>query len=149
MDRYVSTYQRDYSWPYPKKQKLGSTTDNKDLMIFRIGPCTCGIDPKELRVPKAYGEKYDWSRLGPMGPLLDPKLYPAKTGPSPETDQMRFGQPDVYLKKVESRFLIVHNYYCYRQHHSRRYHTINMTKSNTCVIIVEIMISNERIFDFI
>ncbi|XP_047360332.1 uncharacterized protein LOC124953263 isoform X1 [Vespa velutina] len=99
MDHYLTTYQKDYTWPYPMKEKSKLADD-----IFLIGPCTCGIDPKDLKVPKVYGEKYDWSRVGPMGPLLDPKLYPAKTGPSPETDQTRFGQPDVYLKKLEEKY---------------------------------------------
>lgn len=41
-----------------------------------------------------------WSRLGPMGPLLDPKVYPARVGQSPESETMRFNQPNVFLKKV-------------------------------------------------
>ncbi|KAL2714651.1 hypothetical protein V1478_015836 [Vespula squamosa] len=102
MDRYVTTYQKDYTWPYSMKQKSKLTT-GKD-QIFIIGPCTCGMDSKDIKVPKSYGEKYDWSRVGPMGALLDPKLYPAKTGPSPETDETRFGQPDVYLKKLEEKY---------------------------------------------
>ncbi|KAI4484293.1 hypothetical protein M0804_007749 [Polistes exclamans] len=102
MDRYVSTYRKDYTWPYPIKQKHKLPTDKDE--IFRIGPCTCGMDPKDLQVARMYGERYDWSRVSPMGPLLDPKLYPAKTGPNPETEETRFGQPDVYLKKLEEKY---------------------------------------------
>ncbi|KAI4492082.1 hypothetical protein M0802_010090 [Mischocyttarus mexicanus] len=97
-----STSCKDYTWPYPIKQKDTLPTDKDE--IIRIGPCTCGMDPKDLQVPRMYGEKYDWSRVGPMGPLLDPKLYPAKTGPSPETEETRIGQPDVYLKKLEEKY---------------------------------------------
>lgn len=49
--------------------------------------------------PRALKEE-SWSRLGPMGPLLDPKMYPARVGPAPEDNVMRFNQPNVFLKKV-------------------------------------------------
>lgn len=100
----MSTYSKDYTWPsLPKKR---ATTEDDGL---RVGLCTCGMDPKDVRVPKMYGDRLagetqDWSRIGPMGPLLDPKLFPAKTGPSPETDETRFGQPDVYLKKLKEKY---------------------------------------------
>ncbi|KAK2579767.1 hypothetical protein KPH14_011104 [Odynerus spinipes] len=105
MDRYVSTYSKDYTWPYPVKP----FTKLEKNVTFRGGPCTCGMDPKDVKVPRMYsdrlaGETQDWSRLGPMGPLLDPKLFPAKTGPSPETEETRFGQPDVYLKKLKEKY---------------------------------------------
>lgn len=102
MDRYVSTYSKDYTWPYPEKEQRKTDDD-----LPRLGPCTCGMDPKDIAVPRMYrleGETHDWSRLGPMGPLLDPKLYPAKTGPSPETEETRYGQPDVYLKKLKEKY---------------------------------------------
>ncbi|XP_015187916.1 PREDICTED: uncharacterized protein LOC107072462 [Polistes dominula] len=103
MDRYVSTYQKDYTWPYPTRKEKEKLATDKDE-IFRIGPCTCGMDPKDLQVARTYGERYDWSRVGPMGPLFDPKLYSAKTGPSPETEETQFGQPYVYLKKLEEKY---------------------------------------------
>ncbi|CAL7936437.1 unnamed protein product [Xylocopa violacea] len=34
-----------------------------------------------------------------MGRLLDPKLYPAKTGPHPESEATRFDQPSTYMRK--------------------------------------------------
>lgn len=49
--------------------------------------------------PSALKEE-SWSRLGPMGPLLDPKMYPARVGPAPEDNTMRFNQPNVFLIKV-------------------------------------------------
>lgn len=49
--------------------------------------------------PAALKEE-SWSRLGPMGPLLDPKMYPARVGPPPEDNSMRFNQPNVFLTKV-------------------------------------------------
>lgn len=44
-----------------------------------------------------------------MGPLLDPKMYPARVGPAPEDNTMRFNQPNVFLKKVDL-FLTAENF---------------------------------------
>lgn len=56
-----------------------------------------------------------WSRQGPMGPLLDPKLYPSRVGRSPEVDTMRYNQPNVFLKKVNLEEILKdkHNNYIY------------------------------------
>lgn len=54
---------------------------------------------RPLLGPQAY-EEQAWSRLGPMGPLLDPKIYPAKVGAAPESQIARFNQPNVFLAKV-------------------------------------------------
>lgn len=35
-----------------------------------------------------------------MGPLLDPKIYPARVGASPETPTSRYDQPNAFLDKV-------------------------------------------------
>lgn len=71
------------------------------------GPCSqCAcIEKQPIRnTDKVLGpnalKQQEWSRLAPMGLLLDPKLYPAKVGPPPETETMRFNQPNVFMKKV-------------------------------------------------
>lgn len=69
--------------------------------------CSCHCLPhppptnKQLKIigPAAYDEDA-WSRLGPMGPLLDPKLYPAKVSAVPESTVSKCNQPNVFLKKV-------------------------------------------------
>ena len=105
MDQYLSTYRKDYLWPYVKTYPLRSGPTYATDVPPRQVPCMCGteaggnIPPKEYVGP-AEGGSYEWSRLGPMGPLLDPKLYPAKVGPIPESKSTQFDQPSTYLKKV-------------------------------------------------
>lgn len=53
--------------------------------------------------PEAYAEE-QWSRLGPMGPLLEPKLFIAKVSSAPESQVSRYNQPNTFLKKVISMF---------------------------------------------
>ncbi|CAK9803677.1 hypothetical protein ANTQUA_LOCUS3741 [Anthophora quadrimaculata] len=96
MDQYLSTYSKDYTWPSTRiKQKSGLSEDDS---------CRCYKRPQELRPIERCGDDYDWSRTGPMGRLLDPKLYPAKTGPSPESDATKFDQPSTYMKKLEEKY---------------------------------------------
>ena len=97
MDQYVSTYRKDYLWPHVKIFQQPGTS--------RRIPCTCGAEPGGNIPSKEYvglagGGSYEWSQLGPMSPLLDPKLYSAKPGPIPESESTTFDQPDTYLKKV-------------------------------------------------
>ncbi|KZC07562.1 hypothetical protein WN55_08333 [Dufourea novaeangliae] len=96
MDQYISTYQKDYAWPSRKMQH--TSPELRDG-----GSCRCKPRPPELKVTKVCGDQMEWSRQGPMGRLLDPKLYPAKTGPHPESEATKFDQPDTYLKKLEEK----------------------------------------------
>lgn len=109
MDQYVTSYRKDYLWPYVRTYPLRGGPTYATVLPpsgpFEGVPCTCGGGPggempiKETVAPND-ADSYEWSRLGPMGPLLDPKLYPAKVGASPETPSMRINQPNTYLKKV-------------------------------------------------
>lgn len=79
----------------------------KPLNAMDHGPCSqcaCTETQPVKNVDKVLGPNalklQEWSRLAPMGPLLDPKLYPAKVGPAPEVETMRFNQPNVFMKKV-------------------------------------------------
>lgn len=49
--------------------------------------------------PEAVADE-QWSRLGPMGPLLEPKIFSAKVSGPPESQVSRYNQPNVFLKKV-------------------------------------------------
>lgn len=71
--------------------------------------CACHCYPPPAVPPGhqfAYGDQnenihqQDWSRIKPMGPLLDPKLFPVQVGRPPETDTMRQDQPNMFLKQV-------------------------------------------------
>lgn len=61
--------------------------------------CPC-FHPKKQDLIKGDGDDYGWSRIGPMGALLDPKLYVVKVGRSPESNIMRREQPNRFLVKV-------------------------------------------------
>mgnify|MGYP004576028331 CR=1 FL=1 len=100
MDQYLTTYKKDYPWP--------ATRHKHRIALLRVyDSCKCHDRPREVKPLVRCGDDYDWSRTGPMGRLLDPKLYPAKTGPHPETEATRFDQPATYMRKV-SQYKIKH-----------------------------------------
>ena len=108
MDQYLSTYRKDFLWPYVTTFSI-KKSPNYSAPREAIR-CLCGREPGGYMPTKEYsgpqeGETYQWSRLGPMGPLLDPKLYPAKMGPAPEFEITRYDQPNTYLKKVYNPYL--------------------------------------------
>ncbi|KAK5643980.1 hypothetical protein RI129_007825 [Pyrocoelia pectoralis] len=85
MGQFVTTYRKDYLWPYVRV--IGN--NHQDLIAVN---------------------EQSWSRQGPMGPLMDPKLYPARVGRSPEVDTMRFNQPNVFLKKLQDKYPYIYEY---------------------------------------
>lgn len=64
--------------------------------------CPCYY-PRKDTVSADDVKDQNWSRIGPMGPLLDPKLYPVKVGKSPESAIMRSEQPDRFMIKVNNK----------------------------------------------
>ncbi|XP_003691441.1 uncharacterized protein LOC100865725 [Apis florea] len=97
MDQYLTTYKKDYPWPATRIKR-------KPTELVEYGACKCRDLPREIKPLTHCGDDYDWSRTGPMGRLLDPKLYPAKTGPHPETDITKFDQPSVFMRKLEEKY---------------------------------------------
>ncbi|KAF7988146.1 hypothetical protein HCN44_007640 [Aphidius gifuensis] len=51
---------------------------------------------------------YNWSRLGPMGQLLEPKLYPVDSKLSPRTTNGTANQPyqdaNIFLKHIQDKY---------------------------------------------
>lgn len=86
----------------PETASLQSPARRENFVLcecHKLNPPASGADQLNTLGPlAATGDA--WSRLGPMGPLLDPKMYPARVGQSPESETMRFNQPNVFLKKV-------------------------------------------------
>ncbi|RZB39491.1 uncharacterized protein BDFB_002097 [Asbolus verrucosus] len=75
--------------------------------------CECHCPKFEKKTPLGADEsEAAWSRLGPMGPLLDPKIYPIKVGASPESQISRYNQPNVYLEKLKEKYPYI--YECLR-----------------------------------
>ncbi|OAD58709.1 hypothetical protein WN48_10397 [Eufriesea mexicana] len=97
MDQYLTTYQKDYTWPLTRIKRTASLLSEHDS-------CRCHDRPREIKPLKRCGDDFDWNRISPMGRLLDPKLYPAKTGPYPETEATRFDQPGTYMRKLEEKY---------------------------------------------
>ncbi|KAF5277861.1 hypothetical protein FQA39_LY06013 [Lamprigera yunnana] len=108
--QFVTTYKKDYLWPYVKA--IGTKPAPDHLFEPKLSDpvrlvCACHSmnDQNEEKVvgPSAiHGQA--WSRQGPMGPLLEPKLYPAKVGAQPEVDTTRFNQPNVFIKKLQEKY---------------------------------------------
>ncbi|XP_031834912.1 uncharacterized protein LOC116428033 isoform X1 [Nomia melanderi] len=96
MDHFTTTYQKDYIWPSRRIQHASPTIRDGEH-------CRCDTGSRELKVIELCGDQQSWSRTGPMGRLLDPKLYPAKTGPHPESEVTKFDQPNTYLRKLEEK----------------------------------------------
>lgn len=66
--------------------------------------CRCvGQAEEEMKLlaPNIY-DKDVYMKSGPATPLMDPKLYPARVGPPPESESQRFNQPNVFLEKVRA-----------------------------------------------
>ncbi|XP_076675605.1 uncharacterized protein LOC143372872 isoform X2 [Andrena cerasifolii] len=93
MEQFISTYQKDYAWP---SRRIKHTPPS---LLKEGGSCRCSTRSREIKVVDPCGDEHEWSRLGPMGRLLDAKLYPAKTGPYPETEASKHDQPGTYIRK--------------------------------------------------
>lgn len=83
----LSIYQSDYAPPHiktspPKAPNLicpsnvTLTADQPQCKACVLySPLTCGDDDGNALISPANVNCYEWSRLGPLGPFLDPKLY--------------------------------------------------------------------------
>ncbi|XP_024885559.1 uncharacterized protein LOC112463382 [Temnothorax curvispinosus] len=100
---YISTYQKDYTWPYvPSICRTQPPTKIKPIVVKG---CTC-IDSRRVRNKEGWDgnleECLNWSQIGPMGRLLEPKIYP-KIDQVPEADSIvtRFDPqlPSICLKE--------------------------------------------------
>lgn len=94
-NHYISTYQKDYTWPYV------STCTQPPTKLIIVKGCTC-TDSQRVRKERWDGnleECLNWSRKGPTGRLLEPKIYP-KIERVPEADVTRFDQlPSICVRK--------------------------------------------------
>ncbi|XP_026675128.1 uncharacterized protein LOC108631404 [Ceratina calcarata] len=97
MDQFMTTYKRDFTWPTTRIKRMAGVLGEESA-------CRCREPPRELTPLTRCGDDYDWSRTGPMGRLLDPKLYPAKTGPHPESEATKHDQPSTYMRKLEEKY---------------------------------------------
>ncbi|KAG5885849.1 hypothetical protein JTB14_035869 [Gonioctena quinquepunctata] len=120
MGQFVTTYRKDYLWPYVKTLGLRPEPDHIYTPKYRdehYCPCHClpekhpTSEQRTILGPEALsGEQ--WSRLGPMGPLMDPKLFPAKVSASPESEISRYNQPNAFLLKLQEKYPFI--YECLR-----------------------------------
>ncbi|KAJ3658746.1 hypothetical protein Zmor_010468 [Zophobas morio] len=108
LDQFQTTYRKDYIWPYVRAYGIKISPEFPEAGD-QAHACKCQC-PK-IEQPKATGPETSeiaWSRLGPMGPLLDPKIYPVKTGASPESQTSRYNQPNVYLVKLKEKYPFIY-----------------------------------------
>lgn len=117
MDQFVTTYRKDYLWPYVRTIGTRPIHDSfryqgqgqGDGQLDSNQCCQCGNQQvtKDLGInflgPNAHSTE-TWSRLAPTGPLLDPLLYPPRVGTAPEYESMRFNQPNVFLDKLSQKY---------------------------------------------
>nr|XP_023030098.1 uncharacterized protein LOC111518016 [Leptinotarsa decemlineata] len=105
--QFVTTYRKDYLWPYVKTLGLRPEPDRIYQPRYRDEQyCACHCLPevrptseqKTIFGPEALSGD-QWSRSGPMGPLLDPKLFPAKVSAAPESKIGRYNQPNAFMMK--------------------------------------------------
>ncbi|VEN64659.1 unnamed protein product [Callosobruchus maculatus] len=119
MGQFVTTYRKDYLWPYVKTLGMRPEPERLYERQLRDGqqicPCHCLPPPSgndRVLLGSDVYEKEQWSRMGPMGPLLDPKTFPAKVGSAPESEVGRYNQPNVFLKKLQEKYPFI--YECLR-----------------------------------
>ncbi|XP_017770805.1 PREDICTED: uncharacterized protein LOC108558408 [Nicrophorus vespilloides] len=104
MDQFVTTYRKDFLWPYVRS--FGLKPDNGPQFGGHGDMCACQCsqeDEQKLLGPNVL-EQDAYQKLGPSAPLMDPKLYPARVGPAPENDTQRFNQPNVFLEKLRMKY---------------------------------------------
>ncbi|XP_068623220.1 uncharacterized protein [Battus philenor] len=124
MDHYLTTYRKDYLWPnLPKGPGAGTAggaeipkLSDEELAFYQA--CMQNTRPADCRCPQYSGgempqlppgKEGGWSRNEIMGPLLDPKLYPAKVAASPETPTSRYNQPNAFLDKLQSKYPMLYS----------------------------------------
>ncbi|CAK1589339.1 unnamed protein product [Parnassius mnemosyne] len=126
MDHYLTTYRKDYLWPnlpkIPGSQKLGGGVaeipklSGEEIAFYQA--CMQHTRPYDCRCPQLSGgempqlppgKEGGWSRNEIMGPLLDPKLYPARVAASPETPTSRYNQPNAFLDKLQSKYPMLYS----------------------------------------
>ncbi|KAK9876506.1 hypothetical protein WA026_013880 [Henosepilachna vigintioctopunctata] len=118
MSQFVTTYRKDYLWPYVRTFGAKPAPDHLYAPQYRDQlSCDCKTTtPIQKEDTQAYGppaiNEEAWSRLGPMGPLLEPKVYPARVGAAPESPISRFNQPNVFLQKLQEKYPFI--YECLR-----------------------------------
>ncbi|CAH2055945.1 unnamed protein product, partial [Iphiclides podalirius] len=125
MDHYLTTYRKDYLWPNlpkaPGSTKTGGVAEipklsGQELAFYQA--CMQHTRPPDCRCPQysggempqmPSGKDAGWSRTEIMGPLSDPKLYPARVAASPETPTSRYDQPNAFLDKLQSKYPMLYS----------------------------------------
>ncbi|XP_065158691.1 uncharacterized protein [Atheta coriaria] len=107
MDQFVSTYRKDFLWPYirtfgrkPDAATMGGGEPSDMIACRCVGQAE---EEMKLLAPNIY-DKDVYMKSGPATPLMDPKLYPARVGPPPESESQRFNQPNVFLEKLKLKY---------------------------------------------
>ncbi|XP_067007048.2 uncharacterized protein [Anabrus simplex] len=97
MEQYLTTYRKDYVWPYVKTLPISSGPPPfREPGDGIVGPL--GTEPHEC-----------WCRQGPTAPSRDPKLYPVRVGAAPEVRSSRENQPQDYLTRLYEKYPYLYN----------------------------------------
>ncbi|KPJ01384.1 PREDICTED: uncharacterized protein LOC106120809 [Papilio xuthus] len=125
MDHYLTTYRKDYLWPdlpkAPGAEQHGGVAEipklsGEEMAFYQA--CMQHTRPPDCRCPQYSGgempqlppgKEGGWSRIEIMGPLLDPKLYPARVAAAPETPTSRYNQPNAFLDKLQSKYPMLYS----------------------------------------
>ncbi|XP_060531568.1 uncharacterized protein LOC132705151 [Cylas formicarius] len=97
MDQFVTTYRKDYLWPYVRSLGI-----RPHLECLRE-PCRC-LDKSGVARP-AY-------QVDTSGHLLGPKAELVKAPDAPTPTMGRFNQPNVFLQKLQEKYPFI--YECLR-----------------------------------
>ncbi|XP_024944653.1 uncharacterized protein LOC107271670 [Cephus cinctus] len=104
MNGLVTTYQKDYVWLNKKTGISREDRSQQPQLTLNVPQCTCrcaipGKAGKNLLDSQA-GDSHEWSRLGPMGSLVDPKLYSVDQGKGIE----KLEDSIIYLQKLQENY---------------------------------------------
>ncbi|CAG9856219.1 unnamed protein product [Phyllotreta striolata] len=99
LGQFLTTYRKDFLWPYVTT--LGFKPKMDDGQYRK---CICDDEGQQhVTGPDAF-KSGEWSRLGPMGPLLEPRIIGAKTGAAPESEVSKYNQPNVFMRKLQEKY---------------------------------------------
>ncbi|CAH1105617.1 unnamed protein product [Psylliodes chrysocephalus] len=112
MGQFLTTYRKDFLWPYVTTLGFKPESEHSSHS-HKLNECRChalnDVRPTSMQIIGPGAHKDDqWSRLGPMGPLLEPKMFGAKTGSAPETEISKYNQPNVFMRKLKEKYPFIY-----------------------------------------
>uniref|UniRef100_A0A1B6CWK4 Uncharacterized protein n=1 Tax=Clastoptera arizonana TaxID=38151 RepID=A0A1B6CWK4_9HEMI len=106
MDTFVTTYGKDYRWPYVRSMSVRAeapcltTHPHSVRQQLTVPGCECASisQPPKVLGPDTFAK--NWCKPGPSPPLLLPVVYYSEDSPV-RCDTVKLDESNAYLKQVK------------------------------------------------